>query len=286
MKLQRNSMTKGTKEIEKRNEKKNDVASRTMGCHVVSFQVVDSTNDQGKQLGKEGCPHGTLVLADEQSKGRGRRGKVWESPQGTGIFMSLVLRPTFSPNIAPMLTLVMAYSIGRVLKQLSAQYPLLKSNSVQIKWPNDIIVNGKKVCGILTEMSLNKEQVDYVIIGVGINVNMEAFPREIEEMATSLAIEFGEKMVRETIVEMILEEFEQQYEAFCEEQSLGFLQDGYNHMLVNANKEVRVLDPRGEYEGIAKGIDDKGKLLVYNNLGEEIKIDAGEVSVRGIYGYV
>lgn len=261
------------------------VGSEVFGRQVVCFDVTDSTNIQAKVLAEQGCPHGLVVVSDQQVKGKGRRGRTWESPKGTGIFMSLVLRPTFVPNKAPMLTLVMAYSIAKTLFHTSEA-------DIKIKWPNDIVINGKKVCGILTEMSTEIDYINYVVIGVGINANMESFPEELSEIATSLKMERGlsgisdATVARAELIGMILSEFESQYERYCECGDLSFMQDEYNEMLVNKGRLVRVLEPGNEYEAVAIGIDEAGELLVRRDCGDVEKVYAGEVSVRGIYGYV
>ncbi len=296
------------------------VGSKKIGCHVVSLESTDSTNVQAKILAEQGCHHGTVVVADQQINGKGRRGRAWESPKGTGIFMSLVLRPTFAPSQAPMLTLVMAYSVVNGIKRYIEE---MDNIDVQIKWPNDIVVNGKKVCGILTEMSTEIDYINYVVIGVGINANMESFPEELQEVATSLKLEFEaaelqikqdveaqmkqaaeHQMKQETklqinqesqvesrvhrarLIGYILAEFEEQYEKFCLEGDLSFLQEEYNKCLVNRDRQVRVLEPANEYEALALGIDERGELIVRCIDGEVKKVYAGEVSVRGIYGYV
>ncbi len=281
------------------------VGSNVFGCQVVCFDSVDSTNIQAKLLAEQGCTHGTLVVADQQVSGKGRRGRTWESPKGSAISMSLVLRPTFAPNKAPMLTLIMAYSVACAITQYEEQCGSVNWD-VQIKWPNDIVVNGKKVCGILTEMSTEIDYINYVVIGVGINANVEEFPEELKEVATSLKLEKqrntdGEKLTEEVandkisenysiqrakLIGMILDDFEMQYEKFCEVGDLSFLQDGYNTLLVNNGKEVNVLEPGNEYKAFAMGIDEEGQLIVRLENGEEKRVYAGEVSVRGIYGYV
>lgn len=258
------------------------LGSKEFGCQVVCFDVVDSTNIQAKVLAEKGCEHGTVVIADQQVSGKGRRGRTWESPKGTAISMSVVLRPTFAPNKAPMLTLIMAYSVAKAMLKYEKKW------DVQIKWPNDIVVNGKKVCGILTEMSTEIDYINYVVIGVGINANMEEFPEELKEIATSLKLESGTNVVvqRAKLIAMILREFEVQYASFCEVGDLSFMQEDYNNLLINSGREVKVLEPGNEYQAFALGIDEEGQLQVRLESGEEKKVYAGEVSVRGLYGYV
>jgi BirA family biotin operon repressor/biotin-[acetyl-CoA-carboxylase] ligase len=246
---------------------------------IIYYKQLDSTNTEIARLAAEGAAHGTVVMADAQTAGKGRRGRQWESPAGENIYMSILLRPNCLPDRAPMLTLVMAYSVAKVLTGLG--FP-----DVQIKWPNDLVLSGKKICGILTEMQLNGSEIDYVVVGVGINVNTSKFPEELKDTATSLYMESGRVSDRETLVESIVESFDKAYRQFLETQDLSFLKEEYNDMLVNVAREVRVLEPGNEYIAYAQGINSEGELLVRTADGEEKCIYAGEVSVRGIYGYI
>lgn len=246
---------------------------------IIYYKQLDSTNTEIARLAMQGAEHGTVVVAESQTAGKGRKGRSWESPARENIYMSILLRPDCVPNKAPMLTLVMAYSVAQVIQELGF-------SEVQIKWPNDLVLSGKKVCGILTEMQLMGSEIDYVVVGVGINVNTRNFSAGLGDKATSLFLESGSKFERETIVENIVDNFEHAYRQFCNAQDLSFLQETYNSMLVNAGKEVRVLEPGNEYTAYAQGINSKGELMVRMPNGEEKAIYAGEVSVRGVYGYV
>lgn len=250
-----------------------------MEYNVVYYEEIDSTNTQAKRMAKTGADHGLIVTADKQSAGKGRRGRAWESPAGMNLYFSILLRPEFEPDKAPMLTLVMAYSVAKVI---GAQEGL----PVGIKWPNDLVLEKKKICGILTEMELSENQIADVVIGVGINANTTEFPKELRDKATSLYLQKGCKVERESLLQQILEEFGQQYERFLEIQDLSFLKDAYNQMLINKGKEVLVLEPGHEYQAKALGVNEKGELLVKKNDGSVEAVFAGEVSVRGIYGYV
>ncbi|PWJ49970.1 BirA family transcriptional regulator, biotin operon repressor / biotin-[acetyl-CoA-carboxylase] ligase [Faecalicatena contorta] len=249
------------------------------GQTIYYFDQIDSTNIRAKQLGEEGAPHGTLIVAGQQNAGRGRRGRTWESPPGVSIYMSIVLRPEMAPVKAPMLTLVMALSAADSLKECTGL-------DVQIKWPNDIVLNGKKLAGILTEMSTEMDYINHVVIGVGINVNTERLPEELKEKATSLRLETGRIIRRSEIIASIMKEFEKNYQLFIETQGLGQMQEKYNSLLINREKEVRILGVKEGYAAYALGINEKGELLVRRDNGEIEAVLAGEVSVRGVYGYV
>ena len=228
------------------------------GCEVRYFDTLDSTNICAKRMAEEGAPNGTLVIADKQTAGRGRCGRVWETPKGTAIAMTLLMRPNLRPEKASMLTLVMGMAVTRAVNEL---YSL----NCQIKWPNDVVWEGKKICGILVEMSAEMNAIHYLVIGCGINANMTEFPEELKEKAISLRMITGAEVDRA---------------------HMSGLMEEYNQMLVNRGSEVCVLDPCGEYRGKALGINDAGELRVEKEDGTTENVYAGEVSVRGVYGYV
>jgi len=229
-----------------------------------------------------------------QTEGRGRRGREWESPAGCNLYFSLLLRPTVAKDKASMLTLLMAYAVYKAVDMCLKEETSSKDASgadlsvapCGIKWPNDVVVNGKKVCGILTEMQIEGNGDYYVIIGVGINVGKQEFPPELADKATSLADVCPKEILRIPLLADILKNFEEEYEGFCRAQNLEAFREKYNQCLVNRNRQVCVLDPKGEYRGTALGINDSGELLVEREGDTVETVYAGEVSVRGIYGYV
>ncbi|NLL77626.1 MAG: biotin--[acetyl-CoA-carboxylase] ligase [Clostridiales bacterium] len=260
-------------------ELKSRIHNRWAGNTVYFYEETGSTNIDAKRLAEEGAPHGTVVVADKQNAGRGRRGRVWQSPSGKDIYFTLLLRPDFEPDKAAALTLVMALSVAQAVEGSCAV-------QAGIKWPNDIVVNGKKVCGILTEMNVEPGYIQYVVIGVGINVNLEDFPEEIVKTATSLLLESKAEWPRAELLQSVLKCFEDNYEKFLRTHDLTDIKEEYTKHLVNCNREVRVLDPKGEFEGIARGINAAGELLVETEKDKIVEVYAGEVSVRGLYGYV
>lgn len=251
----------------------------TFGKSTEYYDTIDSTNIRARRLAEEGARSGTLVVADCQMAGRGRRGKEWVSPSGKNVFMSLILRPDILPGSASMLTLVAALAVHDGIKRETGL-------ETSIKWPNDIVSNGRKVCGILTEMSAELEGIHYVVTGIGINVNMEEFPKEVRPVATSLLLETGSKVRRSPLIASILESFEAYYEQFMVQGDLSGLKGVYNQYMVNAGREVKILESSGDYTGKALGINEKGELLVEMQSGEVKHVISGEVSVRGLYGYV
>ncbi len=251
------------------------------GRPVYVFDSVDSTNNEVKRRAEDGAGEGLLVIGKEQTAGRGRRGRIWESKKGEGIFMSLLIRPKIDPGCASMLTLVMGMAVWDALEEICGA----DSPDIRIKWPNDIVCDGKKVCGILTEMSAETDCINYVVIGVGINVHNPEFPEEIAGMATSVYRLTGRKICRAELVAACLRQFEKEYAVFLKTQDLSGLMDRYNEHLVNRGREVCVLDEHGDITGTARGINARGELLVETK-EVELLIASGEVSVRGVYGYV
>ena len=243
------------------------------------FEIIESTNKKAGLLAREGAPHGTLVTADVQEAGVGRRGRSWSSEKDAGIYMSMVLRPKIDTNHASMLTLVAAMAVQKAMEQM------FETEVPMIKWPNDIVLNKKKVCGILTELSLVGADIEFVIIGIGINVNNKAFPEEISETASSLFLELGREIDRELLITKVWDHFKVYYEQFLKTKDISLFQEEYEKVLVNKEENVRVLDPLGEYTGVAKGVTSTGELIV-DTEGERTLVSGGEVSVRGIYGYV
>ncbi len=265
-----------------------EIASRLQtkwaGRRLVFFESTGSTNPDAKRFAEEGAPHGTTVVADRQTAGRGRRGRSWEPPARRSIYFPSIVRPAFVPDKASMITLVMALSVAEAIQEVTGL-------PTGIKWPNDIVVNGKKVVGILTEMSMTPEmnEIQFLVAGVGVNVNQESleeFPEELRGTATSLKIESGRQFDRAALLAEILARFEESYETFERTVDLSGLRARYESRLVGRNAVVRVLDPAGEYTGISRGITETGELIVEKESGERTLVYAGEVSVRGLYGYV
>lgn len=270
---------KTSEDILSREEILSSIKGQWAGKEVLYFAETDSTNTEAKKAAENGAPHGTLAVAEHQTGGKGRRGRTWDSPGGTGIFMSLILRPDMAPPHASMLTLVAALAAAKGI-EACAQVESL------IKWPNDIVINGRKICGILTEMSADPDCINYVVVGIGINVNMEQFPEEICQVAASIYTESGRKLKRSVLISAVMEAFEEYYSAFMETADMSSLLEEYNGKLANCGRTVRVLDPAGEYSGTAQGINSQGELLVEMEDKTVRTVMSGEVSVRGIYGYV
>lgn len=191
----------------------------------------------------------------------------------------MIMYPDVPIDCVPRITTAAAMAVASAVEAL---YPL----KTEIKWPNDILISHKKICGILTEMIPENGKVKYVIVGIGVNVHQASFPYDIKDIATSLDLELGGRMAkRRDVTEKIWERFMVYYDLFLKTHDLSGFLDEYNSRLVNKERPVKVLDPLGAYEGISHGVDETGRLIVERD-GKTIYVNAGEVSVRGFYGYV
>lgn len=252
---------------------------------VLSFESVDSTNTKVKQLAELGEAEGTLVVAEEQTAGKGRRGRGWQSEPGVGIWMTLLLRPKLLPTKVSGLTLLSALALTRGIQEVCGV-------SAQIKWPNDVVIAKKKICGILTEMSSEENYIHYVVVGIGINANTKEFPEEIKNIASSIYAESGKKVDRCELTARVVSIFCEYYRQFIKDQDLSSFIEEYNNVLVSKDQEVRVYYGMVEETaledtdvGIARGINKEGALLVETKTQMK-EIVSGEVSVRGLYGYI
>ena len=262
------------------------------------FKTTDSTNARAKEDirnfidDEEWTTYNvpSLYIADIQTAGRGRSGRTWESENETGIWMSYLFAPKLFPEQIPSVTLLASLAVAEAITEYAERHNF-NLNKVQIKWPNDIIINKKKVCGILTELVAP----NYVICGIGVNVNSTSFNASLSDKATSLFMETGETWSRETLVYMIIRKLSDLVSEYEKKQSLSFIVDRYNEMLVSLNSEVIIMDNTASVSEpdrnttntyICRGIKENGALLIEDSSGHISSVSSGEVSVRGIYGYV
>ena len=246
---------------------------------ILVLPVVDSINEEAKRAFHQGCPDRSLFVSDRQTAGKGRRGREWISPGGKDVFFSFLLKPDLPPECASMLTLLCAIAgVGALKRQAAGDY--------QIKWPNDIVLGGKKICGILTEMSADMDRVHYIIPGIGFNLNRTDFDPSIRHMASSVYLETGREIDRSRFVADYVNEFMGRYDIFLRDQDLGSFVDEYQACLVNVGREVKISLKDREMTRTALGINNRGELLVKDAGGRISAILSGEVSVRGLYGYV
>ncbi|PWU68660.1 biotin--[acetyl-CoA-carboxylase] ligase [Gracilibacillus dipsosauri] len=233
-----------------------DLQTNWVGQKVYFQEEMDSTQDYAHRLARKNAEHGTVVITNKQKKGRGRMNRSWESNHPEGIWISILLRPDTPPHHASQMTLFTAVSIVESLR-------LITNADIQIKWPNDLYLNGKKICGILTEMQAELDQIDYLIIGFGINVNqtLATFPEDLKNKSTSLSIETGKEWNRKELIQIILENFEDHYH--------HYLENGFHHTkqkwmnyAYKLNEKVEVKTPKSHYSATIQGINDEGALIV------------------------
>lgn len=255
-------------------EVRSHLTTRLFGqSRIEYYSELESTNNEAKRLAAAGCPEGTLILAEAQGAGRGRLSRGWFSPFAKGIWLSVVLRPPFSPQEAPKCTMMAAIAVNRAIRRVA------KVDS-GIKWPNDILCGGKKLVGILTEMSAEMDAINYVVIGMGMNVNIAEtdFPAELINIATSLSLLAGRPISRLELLLAVLEELEQVYHTVVNEGFKNILQD-WRSQSVTLGQTVDVIGINHRFSGVAVDIDEEGALLVRTDSGIE-RVIAGDISIR------
>jgi len=242
------------------------------------YEQVGSTNQVAKELAEKGAPEGTAIVAEEQTGGRGRLGRGWLSPAGKGIWLSLILRPRVAPWQIPQLSLLAAVGVVSAIEESTG----LK---VGIKWPNDILSSGKKLCGILTEMRAEVEIIQYVILGIGLNVNLdiEDFPEDLRPLSTSLKIELGKEVPRLPLLKSLLYHLEKGYEVW-EKEGFSSIRESWKKANVTLGRPVRIEAGRKVFEGVAVDIDEEGGLWVKGADGNLERFTYGEVSLRNLAG--
>ena len=245
--------------------------SNTFGQDIYYFAQVDSTQKLANELANGGAKEGTIIVADEQTKGRGRLAREWYSPKYSGIWMSLICKPNIPIQQAPQLTLLTAVAVAQAIEEVAEVSPF-------IKWPNDILLNGKKVTGILTELQAEADRVHSIIIGIGMNVNQEQedFPDELQNKASSLRVEMGEIYPRERILASILKHFEVLY--------FRYMEDGFSHIkqlwesyAISVGKKITATTINDKIIGIALGITDEGVLLIKDDHGQIHSIYSADI---------
>lgn len=241
-----------------------------LGRNLIHRHTVDSTNLVAKTMAREGCPEGTLVTAEHQTAGRGRSGRSWTSLEGGAIQMSLVLRPQATPAKAPSITQIGAASVALALESMGL--------SPRVKWPNDVLLSGKKVCGILTEMSCELDHIHFIVVGMGVNVGWSSVPEEISQVATSLVDEGIEAVDRAKLAADIMNNFEPLYVSFLAGDSFRYL-EVCRRLSWLKGKEISFSRDGEEIRGTAGDIDEQGRLEVrYQDGGREYLL-SGEVHI-------
>lgn len=250
---------------------------RLIGNEIFFFSEIDSTNREAHDRARGGAREGTVILADSQSRGKGRLGRSWESPPGANLYLSIILRPPISLSHAPQITLLAGVAAARALSGVSGLECL-------IKWPNDILLRGKKLAGILAEMEGEGSRVGFIILGIGVNVNWrrEDFPADLGVTATSLHAESGKEISRAAAAAGLFRELEKEYTAFLREGFSARLRDEWNQLSWINGKQVTLSSPEGTLSGRALGLDTDGALLLLDGEGKTRRFIAGDVSLRRI----
>jgi BirA family biotin operon repressor/biotin-[acetyl-CoA-carboxylase] ligase len=241
-----------------------------IGHRIVHYFRADSTNTIALRLASEGADHGTVVVAEEQTAGRGRFGRVWYSEKSSGIYLSVLLRPPLAPTAAPALTLMAG---------VAAQAAVVRSTGLvtDIRWPNDLLMNGKKLCGILTEMSAEVDRLHAVVIGIGINVNHREIPDELRSIATSLRLESGKVHSRVQVLAAVLRELEQHYQLLIREGPGAIITRWTAVSTYARGKRIVVRTPAGEFQATTAGLESNGALRIRYDDGREEPLVSGEI---------
>ncbi len=258
-------------------EIKKNLKGPLMAKNIYYEEKVDSTNTLARELSVKGAKNGSVVISDCQEKGRGRNGKIWTSPCGCNIYMSIILKPKFSPEVAQGMTILAAVSVADAIAEITPLKP-------QIKWPNDILIDSKKVSGILTEMSTQNMIIEHIIVGIGINVNLEEKNTEdsIKDIATSLLIESkkikgpASPINRNKLIISILNKFDRYYEMFLST-GLSSVLKYYQEYFVMIGKEIEINVKDKRVRGLVVGIDSKGALLLKTGENELERVVSGEI---------
>src|SRR6202521_435926 len=241
------------------------------GKRIYHFFKTDSTNRVALELGHAGEPEGAVLLAEEQTAGRGRAGRVWYSERAAGIYVTLLLRPRLAPVQAPLLTMMAGLSAHAAIQ---AQTGL----TLDLKWPNDLLINGKKVGGILTEMHAEPAQVRFVIVGIGLNVNQEKFPADLNGKSTSLRMETGRAQSRLEVLVQFLRQFEGDYHEMLREGAKSVVKRFEATSSYARGKRVRVTNGKESFTGVTAGLEEEGLLRVKRDTGETTTVIAGDIT--------
>jgi len=247
-----------------------EIGDNQIGHRIVHYFRIDSTNTAALELAAKGAAHGTVVVAEEQTAGRGRFGRIWYSERSSGIYTSIILRPPLAPAVAPVLTLMAAVAAHQAISTTTGL-------PADIRWPNDVLVDGKKVCGILTEMSAEVDRLHAVVLGIGINVNHREMPSELKNIASSLRIEAGKSISRAQVLVALLKEVERKYHLLLDEGSAAIARRWSAASTFAQGKRIRVLAGAGEFFATTVGLEPSGALRVRREDGREELLVSGEV---------
>lgn len=249
--------------------------TKVIGRDIRVFQETTSTNDVIEKLARDGVKEGVVVMAESQTKGRGRLGRKWLSPTRKGLWFSVLLRPALRPQEATQLTVASATALRRAIASSTGLKP-------EIKWPNDILIGGRKVAGILTELNAEVDRVKYVILGIGVDVNLNAgdFPSELRKTATSLKVELGKPVSRAELAVAILRELDADYERVCDG-GFAALADEWEAHCTTIGHDVVIRTGERQIRGRAESLGEDGALLLRTGHGHLERINGGDVTLAG-----
>ena len=252
---------------------KNKLAGKLIGHKVYYFSEIDSTNDEAFELAAAGSPEGTVVIADSQTKGKGRLQRVWYSPLGSNIYTSIILRPNLAPDRAPQISILAGVAVAEIMDNFCP-------GMVNLKWPNDVLLKGKKVCGILAQIKTSASHVDFIILGIGINININynQLPQDIQNTATSLAIETGRKISRQELIIDLYENLAKWYKKLIVD-GFSAVKEKWLSMAPMIGKKVQIMSGNEVVSGKAFGIDEHGSLLLLTAEDRRIKVSAGDATI-------
>jgi len=246
-----------------------------LGSRITVMKTVDSTNEEVKRRAHEGAESGLIVASESQTAGKGRFSRKWSSGSDGGLYFSFLLRPELPPSDMAGITLACGHAVCQAIREYTGL-------PAQIKWPNDIIIGRKKVCGILTEMAAQSDQVDYVVTGIGINVNNPSFPEEIADKADSLYLETGEKLDRNEFFACVINHLDRVIQNYLVSLSIEDIEQ-FKSLCATIGKEVSVQRGNIQYKGKAFDVAPTGELMILTEDGRELSVNSGEVTVQGIY---
>jgi BirA family biotin operon repressor/biotin-[acetyl-CoA-carboxylase] ligase len=248
-----------------------ELGENQIGHRIVHYFRTDSTNNVALELAAQGAEHGTVVVAEEQTAGRGRLGRDWYSEKSSGIYASIILRPPLAPAAASVLTLLAGVAVHQAVRSTTGL-------PVDIRWPNDLLINGKKVCGILTEMSAELDRLHAVVLGIGLNVNHREMPANLKQIATSLRMEGRKIYSRAQILAALLKELEKKYRLLLDDGSAAIAQAWAAASSYAEGKRVRVLSGSDEFAATTAGVEPNGALRIRREDGREESLVSGEIT--------
>jgi BirA family biotin operon repressor/biotin-[acetyl-CoA-carboxylase] ligase len=247
---------------------------KKLGSTILRFDCVSSTNDVAKDFASSGASEGLCIIAKEQTSGRGRQGRTWSSPAGEGLYMSLVLRPSITPAEAWVITFASAIAVAETLR---LDYEI----EAEIKWPNDLMVRDRKICGILIESGVQDDRLDYIVLGIGVNTGQHSFPPDVASIATSVWLETHRTISPGDFAEALLPRLEQWYLSSLSD-SAGIISRWEKLSPSSRGSPVRVQTSDGQIEGITQGPSSSGALIIELASGKRREIVAGDVRVRSL----